>query len=78
MSRICQLTGKKAISGNKVSFSNAKTRRKFKVNLKYKKFFVPETGEWVNFRVSTSALKNINKKGIFAVMNEAREIGLIK
>ena len=62
MSRICQLTGKKAMGGNNVSFSNTKTRRQFKVNLKRKRFFIPETNEWITLRVSTSAIKNINKK----------------
>jgi large subunit ribosomal protein L28 len=77
MSRICQLTGKKAMGGNKVSFSNTKTRRQFKVNLKRKRFFVPETSEWVTLRVSTSALKNINKKGIFACLKEAKAAGIL-
>lgn len=77
MSRICQLTGKTAMGGNKVSFSNSKTRRQFKVNLKRKRFFVPETNQWVTLRVSTSAIKNINKKGIFACLNEAKENGIL-
>jgi large subunit ribosomal protein L28 len=77
MSRICQITGKRAMGGNKVSFSNKKTRRQFKVNLKRKRFFVPETKEWITLRVSTSALKNINKKGISACLKEARELGIL-
>lgn len=77
MSRICQLTGKKAMGGNKVSHSNAKSRRQFKVNLKRKRFFVPETGEWVTLRVSTSAIKNINKLGIFACLKAAKENGVL-
>jgi large subunit ribosomal protein L28 len=77
MSRICQLTGKTAMGGNNVSHSNTKTPRQFKVNLKRKKFFVPETGEWITLRVSTSAIKNINKKGIFACLKEAREKGFL-
>ncbi len=77
MSRICQLTGKKAMKGNKVSFSNVKTRRQFKVNLKTKKFFIPETGEWVLLRVSTSAIKNINKKGIFNCLKESQKKGIL-
>ena len=77
MSRICELTGKKALKGNKVSHSNTKTRRQFKVNLKRKRFFVPETGEWLTLRVSTSAIKNINKKGIFACIKEAKESGVM-
>jgi large subunit ribosomal protein L28 len=77
MSRICQLTGKKAMGGNKVSFSNTKTRRQFKVNLKRKRFFIPETNEWIVLRVSTSAIKNINKKGISACIKEAKAAGLL-
>jgi large subunit ribosomal protein L28 len=77
MSRICQLTGKKAMGGNKVSFSNAKTRRQFKVNLKRKRFFIPETNEWIVLRVSTSAIKNINKKGISACLKEAKLNGFL-
>jgi large subunit ribosomal protein L28 len=77
MSRICQLTGKKAMGGNQVSFSNTKTKRQFKVNLKRKRFFVPETNEWVTLRVSTSALKNINKKGIYACLKEAKAKGIL-
>ena len=77
MSRICDLTGKKAIGGNKVSFSNKKTKRKFNPNLIVKKFFVPEEGSWVTLKVSTSALRNIHKKGISAVMQEAKEKGYL-
>ena len=77
MSRICQITGKKAMGGNSVSFSNHKTRRQFKVNLKRKRFFIPETNEWVTLRVSTSALKNINKKGISACLKEAKAKGIL-
>ena len=77
MSRVCQLTGKKALKGNKVSHSNMKTRRQFKVNLKRKRFFVPETGEWITLRVSTSAIKNINKKGITACLKEAKVNGVL-
>ena len=77
MSRICQLTGKRAMKGNHVSHSNRKSRRQFKVNLKRKRFFVPETGEWVTLRVSAAAIKNINKKGIFACLKEAKEDGVL-
>ncbi|MES2838079.1 MAG: 50S ribosomal protein L28 [Bacteroidota bacterium] len=77
MSRICDLTGKKAIGGNKVSFSNRKTKRKFNPNLQTKKFFLPEEGRWIRLKVSTSAIKNINKKGIEAVINDAIKKGII-
>ena len=78
MSKICELTGKKAIVGNKVSHSNRKTKRKFKANLIEKKFFVPEEDKWITLKISTSALRTINKKGIFACLKEAREKGFLK
>ena len=77
MSKICELTGKKAIVGNKVSHSNRKTKRKFKANLIEKKFFVPEEDKWITLKISTSALRTINKKGIFTCLKEAREKGFL-
>lgn len=77
MSRICDLTGKKAIVGNKVSHSNAKTKRRFNPNLHTKKFFVPELGEWIVLKVSTSAIRTINKNGISAVINKVVKNGKI-
>lgn len=77
MSKVCQLTGKKAIVGNHVSFSNRKTKRKFNVNLKVKKFVIPETGETITLKVSTSALRTVAKKGITACLKEAREKGFL-
>lgn len=71
MSRICDLTGKHAITGNKVSHSNRKTRRRFNPNLHVKKFFLPETGEWITLKVSTSALRTINKIGITEAITRA-------
>jgi large subunit ribosomal protein L28 len=78
MSRICEITGKKAIVGNKVSHSNAKTKRKFNVNLQVKRFFLPEENKWITLRLSTSALRTINKNGITAVIKEARTQGFLK
>lgn len=77
MSRVCELTGKKAMSGNNVSFSNKKNKRKFNVNLMKKRFYLPEEDRWITLRVSTSAIKNINKKGLSAVLKEARENGYL-
>ncbi|HVA98673.1 MAG TPA: 50S ribosomal protein L28 [Bacteroidia bacterium] len=77
MSKICEITGKKAVVGNKVSHSNAKTRRKFYPNLKVKKFFIPEENKWITLKVSTSAIRTISKKGIFACIKEAREKGFL-
>lgn len=77
MSRVCQLTGKKAVIGNKVSHSNRKTKRKFNVNLVTKRFFLPEENRWITLKVSTSALRNIHKKGISACIADARENGFL-
>lgn len=78
MSRVCQLTGKKVMVGNNVSHSNRKTKRKFYPNLVVKKFYIPEEDKYVTLKVSTSALRTINKKGISACLKEAREKGLMK
>tara|TARA_B100001057_G_scaffold321362_1_gene321589 strand:+ start:1532 stop:1771 length:240 start_codon:yes stop_codon:yes gene_type:complete len=73
MARICDITGKKVMVGNNVSHSNRKTKRKFYPNLQTKKFFIPESGEWVTLKVSTSALRTIDKNGITSVLKEALE-----
>jgi len=77
MSRVCELTGKKAMVGNNVSKALNRTKRKFDANLMTKRFFIPEEDKWVTLKVSASALKNINKKGISAVMKEARVNGFL-
>ena len=71
MGRICDLTGKKAMVGNSVSFSNKKTKRRFNPNLHTKRFFVPELKEWITLKVSTSALRTIDKIGISAAIEKA-------
>lgn len=78
MGKVCEITGKKALFGNNVSFSINKTRRRFDVNLTKKRFYLPEEDRWVTLKVSTRALKSINKKGITAVLKEAKAQGLIK
>ena len=77
MSRVCELTGKRAMVGNNVSHAMNKTKRKFNVNLKKKRFYMPEEDQWITLKVSTSALKNVNKRGISAVVKEAREKGFL-
>ena len=72
MSRVCQITGKRAMVGNNVSHSNKKTKRKFNINLVKKKFFIQEENKWVTLRLSTSAIRNINKKGISSVLKEVK------
>ena len=75
MSKICDLTGKKSIVGNSDSFSNKKTKRRFNPNLQFKKFYMPETGEWITLKVSTSAIRTINKKGISACISQVLKTG---
>ncbi|HLG36174.1 MAG TPA: 50S ribosomal protein L28 [Bacteroidia bacterium] len=77
MSRICELTGKKAMVGHSVSFSNRKTKRRFNPNLHVKKFYLPEMGGWISLKISTSALRTINKKGISAVLKDVLQKGKI-
>ncbi|MBC8054339.1 50S ribosomal protein L28 [Paradesertivirga mongoliensis] len=77
MSRICDLTGKMSMNGYNVSNSNVKTKRKFHPNLQVKKFFIPEEGRWITLKVSTSAIKTINKNGITAVVNKFLKKGSI-
>ena len=76
MSRVCNITGKKAMVGNNVSHSNRKTKRTFGVNLIKKRFFIPEEDQWITLKLSASALKTINRKGVSAVLKEARANGM--
>ena len=78
MSKICQITGKKVMFGNNVSKSLNRTKRRFDVNIIKKKFYIPEENKWITLHVSSSALKTINRKGISAVLKEARSKGFIK
>ncbi len=77
MSRVCELTGKRAMFGNNVSHAMNKTRRRFNVNLLKKRFYLPEEDKWITIKVAASALKTINKKGITAVVKKARENGFL-
>ncbi|MBJ05173.1 MAG: 50S ribosomal protein L28 [Flavobacteriales bacterium] len=77
MSRVCQLTGKRAMVGNNVSHSNKKTKRRFNINLIKKKFYIPSEDKWVTFKVTTSTLKTIDKKGIDEVIRIAKEKNLL-
>ena len=75
MARVCQLSGKRTRTGNNVSHSNNKTKRKFYPNLKKKRFFMESTGEWIQLKVATSAIRDINKKGLEAVLEESFKKG---
>lgn len=78
MSRVCEISGKKVMSGNNVSHSLRRTKRKFYPNLITKRFYIPEEDKWVKLKISASTLRTINKKGISAVLNEAKAQGAIK
>ena len=78
MSRVCQLTGKKVMSGNNVSHALNRTRRKFYPNLITKKFYIPEEDKYITLNISTSALRNINKNGISACIKEAKAKGFLR
>ena len=76
MVKVCDVSGKKVLFGNNVSHSNKKTRRKFYPNLQKKKFFLSEENKWITLKVSASILRTINKKGLYAVVKEARAKGV--
>lgn len=75
MARVCEVSGKRPLAGNNVSHSNNKTRRRFLPNLQKKRFYLPEEDRWVTLKVSASSLRDINKKGITAVVKEMRANG---
>lgn len=76
MSKVCEVTGKKSMSGHKVSHSNIKSNRRFMPNLQKKRFFIPEENRWVELKISTSAIRTINKKGISVVLKGMKERGI--
>jgi len=78
MSKICEITGKKVITGNNVSHSNARTRRRFYPNLQTKKFYIPEEDKYITLKISAAGIRRINKSGISACMKDAREKGFLK
>jgi len=78
MARVCEITGKKVITGNKVSHSNIKTKRTFKPNLQTKKFWVEELDDFVYLKTSCKGIKQINKKGVWKAMNDAFVKGYLK
>lgn len=78
MSKVCEISGKKVMFGNNVSHALNRTRRRFDANILKKRFFLPEENRWVTLNISTSTLKTINRKGITAVLKEARQKGTYK
>lgn len=77
MSRVCQITGKRVISGNNVSKSKKRTKRTFAPNLSVKRFYNSETEEWVTLKVSVAGLRTINKIGVAESMRKARAKGFL-
>ena len=75
MSRVCQVTGKRPITGNKVSHSNIKTKRRFLPNLQTKRYFLAEEDKWVTLKLSTEGIRTIAKNGLYSVVKEMRQNG---
>jgi large subunit ribosomal protein L28 len=75
MSRVCQVTGKRPVTGNNVSHANNKTKRRFLPNLQHHRFWVESEKRWVRLRVSAKAMRIIDKKGIDAVLSDMRKAG---
>ncbi len=76
MARVCQVTGKRPITGNKVSHSNIKTKRRFLPNLQTKRFFLAEEDRWITLKLSSEAIRTINKNGLFSVVKQLRASGV--
>ena len=75
MARVCQVTGKVPVGGHKVSHSNIKTRRRFLPNLQKKRFYLAEEDKWIILKLTTDAMRTINKRGLFTVVKELRARG---
>lgn len=71
MSRVCQITGKHRLVGNRVSHSNAKTKRTFEPNLLKKRFYLPEDKRWITLQISAAGLRTISKIGIQQALKKA-------
>jgi large subunit ribosomal protein L28 len=76
MSRVCQVTGKRPISGNTVSHANNRNRRRFLPNLHTQRFWMETERRWVSLRISTKGLRTIEKRGIEVVVSELRAQGV--
>jgi len=75
MARVCQVTGKVPVTGNKVSHSNIKTKRRFLPNLQTKRFFLAEEDKWITLKLTTDGIRTINKRGLYSVVKELRANG---
>lgn len=75
MARVCQVTGKVPVGGNKVSHSNIKTKRRFLPNLQKKRFYLTEEDKWITLKLTTHAIRIINKRGLYTVVKDLRAQG---
>jgi large subunit ribosomal protein L28 len=75
MARVCQVTGKRPITGNRVSHSNIKTKRRFLPNLQTKRYFLAEEDKWITLKLSSEAIRTINKNGLYTVVKEMSPAG---
>jgi len=75
MARVCQLTGKTPMGGHHVSHSNIKTKRRFLPNLQTKRYFLAEENRWITLKVSSEAIRTINKNGLLTVVKQLRARG---
>ncbi len=75
MARVCQVTGRKPVTGHKISFSNKKAKRRFLPNLQTKRFFLAEEDRWVTLKLTTDAIRTINKNGLLTVVKDLRAQG---
>ena len=76
MARVCEVTGKKPVVGNRVSHANNKTKRRFLPNLQYRRFWVESENRWIRLRLTNAGLRTIDKKGIDVVLAELRAQGV--
>jgi large subunit ribosomal protein L28 len=76
MARVCQVTGKAPRVGNNVSHANNKTKRRFLPNLQQRRFWVESENRWVSLRLTTAALRTIDKNGIDSVLADVRARGI--
>jgi len=77
MSKVCQVTGKKAMVGNNVSHSKRRTKRRFYPNLFVKRYYLPEEERWISLKISAAGIRLISKKGLTTALKEAKEKGYI-
>ena len=76
MSKVCQLTGKRPVTGNNVSHSNRKTKRRFLPNIQKKRYYIPETDQWATLKLSTSDMRTIDKRGVYEYLKDLESQGV--